>query len=324
MWMTPQPMKRQSACWNRGGSDVQQASRHIGRNEVTADAEPVRRTSEIEEATNRRLIHPAATMLLPWFVAWRISPNVVSLSGMTCGLLAGFAYSHAPAWDWVTLGFLLMLAWHVLDGADGQLARLTHAQSELGKVLDGICDYVTFIAVYIGLAMALAHRHGVWVWLVVTLAGASHAVQAAAYEAQRQLYDVWGWGRSSRQLQGITVDATGSTLGVLHRLYGRLQILVLGNSLEVDAQLTALYEAAPHRAVELHRRYRETFAPVVRRWGVMSSNYRTAGIFLFALAGMPLGYFLTEIVLLTVVSVWMIRRQNQRLAGFLREVASGS
>jgi phosphatidylglycerophosphate synthase len=288
---------------------------------VVANAEPVRRTSEIEEATNRWLIHPAATMLLPWLVAWRISPNVVSLSGMTCGLLAGFAYSRAPDRAWVVPGFLLMLAWHVFDGADGQLARLTHAQSELGKVLDGICDYVTFIAVYIGLAIALAPRDGGWVWLLVALAGVCHAMQAAAYEAQRQFYDVWGWGRSSGQLQGIAPDATRSTLGGLHRLYGQMQSLVLGNSLKINSRLSALFQAAPHRSGELHRRYRETFAPVVRRWGIMSSNYRTAGIFLFALAGCPLGYFLTEIVLLSFVSFWLIRQQNQRLAGFLRAVA---
>ena len=289
---------------------------------MTENAEPVRRTSEIEEATNRWFIHPAARMLLPWFVAWRITPNVVSLSGMACGLFAGVAYAHAPAWAWVVAGFLLMLAWHVLDGADGQLARLTRAQSELGRVLDGICDYVTFVAVYIGLAIALAPRDGDWVWLVVALAGACHAAQAAAYEAQRQLYDVWGWGRASRQLVGVVTDATPSTLGRLHHLYGRMQILVLGCGLEIDAQLSALLRAAPQRSAELHRRYRETFAPVVRRWGVMSSNYRTIGIFLFALAGFPLGYFLTEIVLLTLVSVWLIRRQNQRLARFLRDVQS--
>lgn len=287
---------------------------------MTANAEPVRRTSEIEEATNRWLIHPAARMLLPWFVAWRISPNVVSVSGMACGLLAGFAYSHAPSRVWVVLGFLLMLAWHVLDGADGQLARLTHAQSELGRVLDGICDYVTFIAVYVGLAVALAPRDGDWIWLVVALAGACHAAQAAAYEAQRQLYDVWGWGRGSRQLQGIAADAPGTAWGALHRLYGRMQILVLGNSLQIDARLSDLLRSAPHRAEALHRRYRETFAPSVRRWGVMSSNYRTAGIFLFAFAGYPLGYFLTEIVLLTIVTVWLIRRQKKRFAGFLRDM----
>jgi phosphatidylglycerophosphate synthase len=291
---------------------------------VTAETEPVRRTWEIEEATNRWLIHPAARSLLPWFVAWRITPNIVSLSGMACGLLAGVAYSHAPARAWLVPGFLLMLAWHVLDGADGQLARLTHAQSELGKVLDGICDYVTFIAVYIGLAIALAPRDGLWVWLVVALAGACHALQAAAYEAQRQLYDVWGWGRGSRQIKGVAPEGTGSPLGALHRLYGRMQGLVLGNSLEMNARLGAAFQAAPFRSGELRQRYRETFAPGIRRWGVMSSNYRTAGIFLFAFAGFPLGYFLAEIVVLSVVCLWLIRLQNRRLAGFLLDIETRS
>ncbi|WP_419757690.1 CDP-alcohol phosphatidyltransferase family protein [Acidisoma sp.] len=288
---------------------------------MTANDEPIRRTSEIEEASNRWLIHPASRSLLPWFVAWRISPNVVSLSGMACGLLAGLAYSHVPSRLWIVPGFLLMLAWHVLDGADGQLARLTHAQSELGRVLDGICDYVTFIAVYLGLALALAPRDGDCVWVVVALAGACHAVQAAAYEAQRQLYDVWGWGRGSRQLQAVAADAPDTAWGSLHRIYGRMQMLVLGNSLELDARLSDLLQAAPNRSGALHARYRETFAPSVRRWGLMCSNYRTAGIFLFSMAGIPLGYFLTEIVLLTLVCVWLIRLQNQRVASFLRDVA---
>ena len=316
MWMTLRPTRRPSTCWRPGAFDARLPSL----NGVAAGAEPIRRTSEIEEATNRWVIHPAARALLPWFVAWRITPNVVSLSGMACGLLAGFAYAHTPERAWIVPGFLLMLAWHVLDGADGQLARLTHAQSELGRVLDGICDYVTFIAVYIGLAVALAARDGNWVWLLVALAGACHAAQAAAYEAQRQLYDVWGWGRRSRQLQGMAPDAPGSALSALHGLYGRMQILVLGRGSEINARLDALLRDAPQRADEVHRRYRETFAPSVRLWGVMSSNYRTLGIFLFAFAGFPIGYFWTEIVLLTIVSLWMIRRQNQRAAGFLREV----
>jgi phosphatidylglycerophosphate synthase len=288
---------------------------------VATKTEPVRRTSEIEEATNRWFVHPAGRMLLPWLVASRIKPNTVSLLGMACGLLAGFAYSHVPARPWLALGFLLMVAWHVLDGVDGQLARLTQTQSELGKVLDGVCDYITFIAVYVALALSLAPRDGDWVLWVVALAGACHAVQAAAYEAQRQFYDVWGWGRGSRQLRGKAADPKRSAFGLLHRLYGVLQHVALGDSLEMNAELGAVLQAAPHRAESLRRRYRETFAPSVRAWAVMSSNYRTAGIFLFAAAGFPMGYFLTEIVLLSPVCFWMIRRQNRRLAGFLRDLA---
>ncbi len=120
--------------------------------------EPVRRSLEIEELTNLYFIHPMASRLATLFAARRIPPNAVSVAGMLFGILAGVAYHHYQDLRCVIAGFILMIAWHVMDGADGQLARLTQSQSQSGKVLDGICDYVTFIAVYTGLATP--HRCG--------------------------------------------------------------------------------------------------------------------------------------------------------------------
>ena len=102
--------------------------------------EPIRRTAEIEEITNRNFIHPMASRLVPLFARMRITPNAVSILGMLLGILAGFAYYRYQDLRFAITGFILMIAWHVMDGADGQLARLTHSQSHLGKVLDGICD----------------------------------------------------------------------------------------------------------------------------------------------------------------------------------------
>ncbi len=80
---------------------------------------------------------------------------MVSSFGMICGLLAGFCYYNYQNPLFAVLGFALMFMWHVFDGADGQLARATQNFSEIGKVIDGVCDYVTFISVYVGLSLAL-------------------------------------------------------------------------------------------------------------------------------------------------------------------------
>src|SRR6185312_656914 len=154
--------------------------------------EPVRRAAEIEETTNLYVIHPVSTFLTPRFARLGVTPNAVSVAGMGFGVLAAFAYYHYRGLRWAVAGFFLMVAWHVMDGADGQLARLTNAQSELGKILDGICDYVTFIAVYTDLAAALARDIGERAWLLAAAAGLFHAFQSAAYEAQRQEYSFWG------------------------------------------------------------------------------------------------------------------------------------
>ena len=157
---------------------------------LVQSSEPVRRTQEIEDVTNLYFIHPIVNRLTPMFRDMRISANAVSVTGMMLGVLAGLAYSHYQDLRFACIGLALMIAWHVMDGVDGQLARMTRSQSETGKVLDGICDYVTFITVYAGFAVGLAHKYGDVAWVLVIIAGVCHAAQSAAYEAQRQAYDL--------------------------------------------------------------------------------------------------------------------------------------
>lgn len=290
------------------------------------DVEPVRRTLEIEEATNRYFIHPVASRLVPLFAALRIPPNAVSVAGMACGIAAGVAYHFYRDPRCVIAGFILMVAWHVMDGADGQLARLTNAQSQVGKVLDGICDCVTFIAVYGGLATSLSRQYGDRVWILVVAAGLCHAVQAAAYERQRQEYGYWGLRRKSATFPELAAEPRAAApaspaqwaAAVLHRAHVRLQILASGGALEFQARLAKTLALPPERAEAVRRRYREIFAPLVRQWSVMSANYRTLGIFVFALAGAPLYYFWFEIVGFSVVSLLLLRRRRARYALFFR------
>ncbi|WP_044561237.1 CDP-alcohol phosphatidyltransferase family protein [Azospirillum sp. B4] len=284
--------------------------------------EPVRRTSEIEEVTNLYLIHPVSSWLTPRFAAVGITPNAVSLAGMAFGIAAGVAYHHYQSLACALAGFVLMVAWHVMDGADGQLARLTNAQSEMGKILDGICDYVTFIAVYVGLATTLNQEHGPWIWLVVVGAGVAHAAQSAAYEMQRQAYNYWGWGRKSAELAklGAARPRGSGFLGALYRAYVGLQYLTAGVTVDFHEKLGAALAADTARAPALRARYRAAFAPAVRRWSILSANYRTLGIFLAALAGAPLLYFWFELIGFSLILAVLLSRQAALCARFLREV----
>jgi hypothetical protein len=190
-----------------------------------------------------------------------------------------------------------MIAWHVMDGVDGQLARLTNAQSELGKILDGICDYVTFIAVYAALAAALYREIGGWSWLLAVVAGLAHVVQSAAYEAQRQEYGFWGEAKKSAKLAMPPAGngATGMMAG-LYRLYVGVQLLVSGQTVQFRERLGRAIEAAgPDGADAIRARYRAIFAPAVRRWSILSANDRTIGIFAGAAIGRPHYYFIFEI-----------------------------
>lgn len=281
--------------------------------------DPVRRTYEIEDPTNLYFIHPISAWLVPVFARFRISPNTVSLTGMVCGILAGFAYYGFSSTWCAVLGFVLMLCWHVMDGADGQLARLTKSYSELGKILDGICDYVTFTAVYVGLALAMSARLGGWVWWVVAIAGVAHAVQSAVYEMQRQDYNFIGLGRQSASLPEMDVKPKGFA-GYLHHMYARLQILCTGGAAEFRLTFFKILAANPNEAEKLRGAYCKQFAPIVRRWGALGANYRTLGIFIAALIKIPVLYFFFEIFGFSAILVVLLAAQPKQYERFLASV----
>lgn len=290
-----------------------------------SESEPVRRTFEIEDPTNLYFIHPISARLVPVFAKAGITPNTVSFIGMGCGLLAGLFYHFYSHRICALLGFALMLGWHVMDGADGQLARLTQTYSELGKVLDGICDYVTFAAVYIGLGLAMSAVHGGWVWAVIGLSGLCHAVQSGAYELQRQNYNFWGLGRQSAALPAMARLPPGLSWrqripAELNRRYARMQLAAAGGNATFYAVFAGLLATQPAREGALREAYRAHFAPIIRRWGVLCANYRTLGIFLAALLKLPLLYFLFEIFGFSLILIFLLQAQKAQNAIFLQQL----
>ena len=287
---------------------------------MTEPADPIQRTLEIEDPTNVFLIHPIANRLVPLFARWRIRPNAVSLAGLAFGVLAGVAYHGYRHAGLALLGFVLMLAWHVMDGVDGQLARLTRSHSEFGKVLDGICDYTTFGAVYIGLASALSAQHGGWVWALVAVSGACHAVQSAIFETQRQDYNYWGSGQASAAFSEPAArlhDRAGLPLhrraaDLLLQGYLHIQHLAMGADADARRKLAMLLTLQPGRAARVRRTYREVFAPALRRWSVMSANIRTLAIFVFAILQAPIWFFWFEIFGLSALLAALIGWQRTR------------
>jgi phosphatidylglycerophosphate synthase len=283
------------------------------------DPEPIRRTTEIEEITNLYFIHPLASRLVPFFARMRLTPNVVSITGMLFGILSAFAYYHYADLRFAITGFALMIAWHVMDGADGQLARLTQSHSYFGKVLDGISDNVTFLAVYTALAIALSRKNGDWMYALVALSAMCHAVQSASYEAQRQEYNYLGWGRKpqeppprdSPERDGDGPPVIRWLFDFLHRLFfAGLSFPTAGISRKFRETMAAALQRQPGQAALIRQRYRETLAPQLRGWSILSANYRTLGIFISALFKAPEYYFGFEIIGFSAALALLIRRQS--------------
>ncbi len=103
-------------------------------------------------------------------VATRITPNAMTLVSVSLGLFgAPFFLSSAPAYQLV--GALLFLAHSILDGCDGELARLKFLESRRGALLDFWGDNLVHLAVFACIAVGWSLDTGAaWPLLVGAVA----------------------------------------------------------------------------------------------------------------------------------------------------------
>ena len=102
---------------------------------------------KISLAVTRRLARTAVT------------PNAMTLVCLALGLAAAACFA-SPAWPRQVAGGLLFLLHSILDGCDGELARLKFSESRLGGVLDFVADNVVHVAVFSAFAVAWSTEVG--------------------------------------------------------------------------------------------------------------------------------------------------------------------
>ncbi len=88
-----------------------------------------------------------------------ITPNQVTLVGMTIGLIAALLLSLPGYWAHLC-GALLFVFCIIVDGVDGEIARLKLQESAFGHYLDVVTDNIVHAAIFAGVAFGLYHDTG--------------------------------------------------------------------------------------------------------------------------------------------------------------------
>ena len=246
------------------------------------------RDRRIEDPSNRWIIHPLAQALVPWAIRARVSANAASMIGLACGTGAALAYARWTEPSLALVGLLLSAAWLVADGLDGKIARATGTATPFGRFLDGVCDHLIFVLIYLTLAWTVGTAQG---WALAVAAGAAHAVQSSLYEGERY--------RFHRRLKGeALVAAPAPSSNPLVRGYDALAGSVDRRSRPFE---TALATARDRQG--FGRAYGDAAWPPMRLLALLSANTRVFAIFLACFAGTPSLFWWFEIVPLTAVAV---------------------
>ncbi len=128
-------------------------------------------TDGIFARTNRRISIPISRQIIPW----PITPNMVSLFTLGVSFAAGVFLALGGYWN-MLMGAVLSWFSSVLDGCDGEVARLKMQESAFGCWLETICDNLYYLFIFSGLTIGLVRSSGnrsYLAWGGVLLLGAS-------------------------------------------------------------------------------------------------------------------------------------------------------
>ena len=296
------------------------ASKGMGANgEGGPGRRPGSKPRELEGLLNWFVFHPLSRRLAVALAPTFVTPNMVSVLGAILVLAAGALYAGYTGLAFetaVAIGFTLHMLWHVVDGADGDLARLTGRASPFGEMVDGLCDYISHALLYLMLATFLDDQIGLWAYPLGLISGFSRVAQANHAESQRRIY-LWRaygvpWMQQAHESDDELFRKKGG-VGLLARVTAAY--LWLADRLSpASAELDHAAEQAtrdPAMRRRLSRLCKRASRQPLFLQGLLGANPRTILLGLSMALGSPLWFFLVETTLLNLLLVVSVRRQRR-------------
>jgi phosphatidylglycerophosphate synthase len=163
----------------------------------------VKPTDGIYARLNRRISIPISRQL----IKFPITPNMVSIFTLGVGIASAGFFAYGGYWSTLLGAFLCLFA-SILDGSDGEVARLKLQESDFGCWLETICDYAFYLFLLVGMTIGQWRSSGSRAYLVyggLLLFGALASFLALGWERRRlasgrpeQLLKIWQGHAESR------------------------------------------------------------------------------------------------------------------------------
>lgn len=277
-----------------------------------------------------------------WAIAARkagITPNVITLASIFLGIGAGVMIYFDNFW-YNLIGIFLLVWANTFDSADGQLARMTHQYSRLGRILDGVSGDIWFAAIYVAICLRenvtseffMAHHWLIWVMAIVT--GLCHAVQAAMADCYRQFHLYFVKGESGSELENSDVlKEKYRSLSWEKNFFNKITLMFyLNYTIGQERRTPAMQKFRSVMNKKFHGRlpeklradFRVASRPLMKYTNILSFNTRSfaliAAVLIFQ---MPWLYFAFELTVLNILLVYMMYRHERICSTFSKLLENG-
>jgi choline kinase/phosphatidylglycerophosphate synthase len=117
---------------------------------------------------SRYLNRPISQFMSRYFARWGISPNAITTVVTLITLIAA-AMVTSTQYSWIVLGGIIFQLASILDGCDGEVARIAFRSSRFGALYDVISDNVRYLVFFSCLGVGVFRTTGqeIYIWAIV-------------------------------------------------------------------------------------------------------------------------------------------------------------
>ena len=268
-----------------------------------------------------------------------VTPNAITITSIFLGIAAGVCFYY-PSLAVNVVGMLLLVWANSFDSADGQLARMTHQYSRLGRILDGLSGDIWFACIYVAICLRenacepFFASHPWLIWTVAVISGICHAKQAALADYYRQFHLYFLKGEDGSELD--TCDDLRRQLRQIPwkgNFWKKVTLLFYSN---YTANQEVTTRSMQRLRAELRRRFpdgkipqsfrqdfRQLSLPLMKYTNILSFNWRTITLFISLFLGQPWLYFACELTVFNGIMIYMRQRHEALCRRLTKRLANG-
>lgn len=155
------------------------------------------KTPDTEEKLDLAFYRPLGFIIAKIAHVLRMGPSALSLLGLFAGWASAYLYfQNTSNLQTFIIASALFLLSGIFDSSDGQLARISGQSSKLGLILDGICDSLVTVGIYVAASAPFIQVYGWGFALFAFIALLLHSNQCAILDFYHREYAYFGYGKT--------------------------------------------------------------------------------------------------------------------------------
>lgn len=240
---------------------------------------------------------------------------------MYVGIIAGHLFLYTSLIPNI-IGIFLIMWTQALDGADGQLARMTQNFSKLGRILDGFTGNIIFVSIYIHISLrAMFMGDNGWVWLAAFAAGLSHSIQSAMADFYRNGFLKFAISPKKGELEHSSeIKPRYAQLSWKENFWEKFLMRVYLNYTIEQELFSPSFVALKEKVMneyngmipeDCSREYYRLSRPMIKYYNMLTTNTRLTVLFIAVLLNEVYLYFAFDLTVLNLMLIYTVYRQEK-------------